>query len=207
LEFLSTEGGFTDALPVVVTCTQNLSGVVTNTDCVITEMPTWVEVADVFGDLYDLSGREITGGETVYIYPTQINYGAERSGNVILTSDSGETVTISIVQDAKTISGQFSILSATETELTITNEGGYVYPESGRNVYITFTPDNIYYSSGEQFLMTWRAYVNGDYASTGAFWAYDEVVNSDIRLILGRTVTSDDSIVIYLDIESGSIIV
>jgi hypothetical protein len=194
MAWVAIDGGSFVNQTTVITCNPST--------CTLTSTPTWIVVADWFYDLINI-GDNVTTGDTIRIYPDMVNYGAERTGNVIFTNSYGDTVVIAVTQFAPIVVPNVTVQQdpLDTSGMTLTATSGY--NTSGTvDVYITFTPDHPLYTLGQTFDMTWQATKNGGYAGGGIFTAYDETINGDVHITMTVTALISDMIIIYLSGES-----
>lgn len=200
LTFLSTEGGFDDAQEAELSIV--LTGVVSPT-ATVTSIPTWVCVADAYGDLYSAypdGDYEVEDGDILYIYPEQINLTAtEKTGNVVITDDYDNTLTIAITQEAyiATPNVTVAIDPSDSSGMTLSNTGGW-NSDGSVNVYITFTPDHPLYNAGDSIDVVWSATKNGTYAGWGTITVLNELSNVDVLITLTTTANVTDTINVYI---------
>ena len=201
LSFEENDGGFTDAETVEIDIVE--TGVTPATGKVDTiplwQGSPWIQIADAFGDLYN-EDDEIEDGDVLYIYPEQINLTAsEKTGNVVLKDNYGNTVTIAITQDANIAIPNVTVAidPSDSSGMTISSSGGY-NTDGTIHVYITFTPDHPMYGTGDSVDITWSATKNGNYAGTGTITVLNELSNVDIHIRLTVTANTTDTINVYL---------
>jgi len=205
MDFESAEEGFVDNKTTVITVVDSAATILGDTPvCSIYQIPTWyyaewIVVMNSVGDVCK-EGDEIEDGETLYVYPKAENLTSnEKSGNLILKTAKGDTLTVAITQAAYSATSNvtLSVAPASADEMTLTYLGGYNI-DGTANVYVSFIPDHISYGDGQSFGVRWSATKNGDAAGGGYITIYNEVHNMDVLIELNTTARTTDDIAIYL---------
>jgi hypothetical protein len=164
-------------------------------DTTITAKPSWIVVTRYSGAVIGV-GDTVEDDEILLVYPSSVNTGVLRSGNLTFTDGVGNTDSTTLSQSATTVVNVVVIAARTTEAFSVSSASGTATAGS-TDVDITFTPNDSLSAPSAEFTCYYSILKNGAEAGSGSFTATNLEANNE-TLTMTLTASGGDGITVYL---------
>jgi len=170
--------------------------IITNTesDVIISNIPSWITVTNNAGSVLSIGSS--VNNETIKIYPSTANGGAQRTGTVTLEDGYHNECDIAVIQQLASTTVSVLVSAYDFSGLTLSSTSGACVVGS-TDVDINYNPNHPDYGWGDMVDLSYVIYKNSVNVGEGTVEAMDERPNTD-TLTMTIPASSGDTIIVYL---------
>ena len=189
MTWLATDSAYASKLETTITTAGDPAEIIS--------FPSWLTIMNYPYPHGSLSvGYEVANGETLSVYPTQSNTGANRSGSIVFRDAKGNQATVAVSQDAPTVEPNITVETGGVPITLYDTSGTCAYASS--NISITFTPDNSNYGYMDHFSAPYLILKEGIDVGSGTFTVLRNQVTNTRSLTMSSYADHGESIVVYI---------